>query len=74
MGGAGGGGGGGGEEGCCGQRLLGPRPTGPALPSCGFWWAVESQVLPEEGIVRSLVGSRLLPPTPGPVMLIGDAH
>lgn len=55
MGGAGGGGGGGGEEGFCGQRLLGPRPAGPALPSCGFWWAVESQALPEEGIVRPWV-------------------
>ena len=55
IGGACGGAGGGGEEGCCGQRLLGPRPAGPALPSCGFWWAVESQVLPEEGIVHSWV-------------------
>lgn len=57
MGGAGGGGGEGREEGCCEQRLLGTRPAGPALPSCGFWWAVESQVLPEEGIARSWVPS-----------------
>ena len=57
MGGAGGGGGEGGEEGCCEQRLLGTRPAGPALPSGGFWWAVDSQVLPEEGIARSWVPS-----------------